>query len=322
MPENKSNALNAINYKMLLNKYKILIVLLFMVCLMSFASQYFLTMDNITNIIRQISINAILAMGMTFVLITGGIDLSVGSVLAVGGVIVAGLIKNGTTSIFLAAVISLMVCSFLGFANGVTIAKFKIPPFVITLAMMTIARGIAYIYTDGRPIVSLSKKFLVLGQGSLGLIPYPIIVMAIVVGLTWVLLNMTKFGRYIFAVGGNAEAARVSGINSSKILTLTYTLNGFLAGIAGIILTSRINCGQPQAGVSYEMDAIAAAVIGGTSLSGGIGTIGGTLIGALIIGVINNSLNLLGVSQYYQLIVKGFVIAIAVIIDVKSQKSK
>jgi ribose transport system permease protein len=318
----QENTGNAINYKMLLNKYKIVIVLLFMICIMSFASPYFFTAENITNIVRQISINAILAMGMTFVLITGGIDLSVGSVLAVGGVVVAGLIKNGTTSIFLAMVISIAICSFLGFANGVTIAKFKIPPFVITLAMMTIARGIAYIYTDGRPIVSLNEKFLVLGQGSLGFLPYPIIVMVIIVGLTWVLLNMTKFGRYIFAVGGNAEAARVSGINSKKILTLTYTLNGFLAGIAGIILTSRINCGQPQAGVSYEMDAIAAAVIGGTSLSGGIGTIGGTLIGALIIGVINNSLNLLGVSQYYQLVVKGFIIAIAVIIDVKSQKSR
>lgn len=311
---------SSIKYKLLLNKYKMILVLIFMIIIMSIVSEHFFTSQNITNIIRQISINAILAFGATFVIITAGIDLSVGSVLAVGGVVTAGFIKHGYTSVFIAAIVGILICTLLGFINGITISKFKVPPFVVTLAMTTVARGIAYVYCDGRPIVDLDKRFLELGQGSLGFLPYPIIVMAIVAIVSAVLLYLTKFGRYVFAVGGNEEAARVSGINSDRIITLVYTFNGLLAGLAGVMLASRINSGQPQAGVGYELDAIAAVVIGGTSLVGGVGSIVGTLVGALIIGVINNSLNLLGVSQYYQLIVKGLVIALAVIIDVKSQK--
>jgi len=314
------NKIGSINYRELLNKYKMVLVLICMVIIMSIVSEHFLTSQNIINIIRQISINAILAIGATFVIITGGIDLSQGSVLAVSGVIAASFIKHGYASIFIAAITGILVSCLLGFINGLTIANFKVPPFVVTLAMMTIARGIAYVYTDGRPIVDLDKRFLVLGQGSLGFLPYPIIVMIIVAVLAAIILYMTKFGRYVFSIGGNIQAARVSGINTNRIIVLVYTLSGLLAGLAGVMLASRINTGQPQAGQSYEMDAIAAAVIGGTSLSGGVGTIAGTLVGAIIIGVINNSLNLLNVSQYYQLIVKGIVIAVAVIIDVKSQK--
>lgn len=312
--------ISSIKYKLLLNKYKMILVLIFMIIIMSIVSEPFFTGQNVTNIIRQISINAILAFGATFVIITAGIDLSVGSVLAVGGVVTAGLIKQGYTSVFIAIIVGILACTFLGFINGITIAKFKVPPFVATLAMTTVARGIAFISCDGRPIVDLDKRFLELGQGSLGFIPYPVIGMVIVAIVSAVLLYLTKFGRYVFAIGGNAEAARVSGINSGRIITLVYTFNGLLAGLAGVMLASRINSGQPQAGVGYELDAIAAVVVGGTSLVGGVGSIVGTLIGALIIGVINNSLNLLGVSQYYQLIVKGLVIALAVIIDVKSQK--
>ncbi len=309
-----------INIKEFLLKYMMTIVLIVIVIAMSIARPEFLSSDNILNVLRQIAVNAVLAFGMTFVIITGGIDLSVGSILAVSGVFAAGFMKNGMP-IFPSCIIGILLAGLLGFINGLTISKFKVPPFVITLAMMTIGRGIAYVYTDGRPIVDLNENFLVLGRGRfLDLIPWPIIVMLLVMGATALLLNKTKYGRYVYALGGNEEAARVSGININKIKTIVYTVNGLLAGLAGVVLASRINSGQPQAGVSYELDAIAAVVIGGTSLSGGVGTIQGTLLGALIIGVINNSLNLLGVNQYYQMIVKGLVIALAVIVDVVSAK--
>lgn len=301
-------------------KYMMAMLLVLIIIAMSILRPEFLSGENLLNILRQISVNAILAFGMTFVIITGGIDLSVGSLLAVSGVFAAGLMKNGV-GILPACVIGILAAGLLGFLNGLTISRLKVPPFVITLAMMTIGRGIAYVYTDGRPIVDLKESFLVLGRGKfLDVIPWPIIVMLIVMGVMALLLYKTKYGRYVYALGGNEEAARVSGIKINKIKTIVYTVNGLLAGLAGIVLASRINSGQPQAGVSYELDAIAAVVIGGTSLSGGVGSIHGTLLGALIIGVINNSLNLLGVNQYYQMIIKGLVIAFAVIVDVASTK--
>jgi ribose/xylose/arabinose/galactoside ABC-type transport system permease subunit len=301
-------------------KYMMAMLLVLIIITMSVLRPEFLSGENILNILRQISVNAILAFGMTFVIITGGIDLSVGSLLAVSGVFAAGLIKNGA-GILPACAIGILAAGLLGFLNGLTISKLKVPPFVITLAMMTIGRGIAYVHTDGRPIVDLNESFLVLGRGKfLDVIPWPIIVMLLVMGIMALLLYKTKYGRYVYALGGNEDAARVSGIKINKIKTIVYTVNGLLAGLAGIVLASRINSGQPQAGVSYELDAIAAVVIGGTSLSGGVGTIHGTLLGALIIGVINNSLNLLGVNQYYQMIIKGLVIAFAVIVDVASTK--
>jgi ribose/xylose/arabinose/galactoside ABC-type transport system permease subunit len=192
------------------------------------------------------------------------------------------------------------------------------------MAMMTICRGFAYVFTDGRPIVELPKSFLQIGRGKVGgsggFIPWPIVIMLFIFVIMCVLMYKTKFGRYVFAVGGNEEAARVSGINTKKILIMAYTLCGFLAGVAGIVLASRIDSGQPQAGMAYETDAIAATVIGGTSLAGGIGTMYGTMVGAIIIGVINNGLNLLGINQYYQMIVKGLIIAFAVIVDTYASK--
>jgi ribose/xylose/arabinose/galactoside ABC-type transport system permease subunit len=211
-----------------------------------------------------------------------------------------------------------------GFTNGAVIASFRVPPFVTTMAMMTICRGVAYVFTDGRPIVELPKSFLQIGRGKIGgssgFIPWPVVIMLFIFVIMCVLMYKTKFGRYVFAVGGNEEAARVSGINTKKILIMAYTLCGFLAGVAGIVLASRIDSGQPQAGMAYETDAIAATVIGGTSLAGGIGTMYGTMVGAIIIGVINNGLNLLGINQYYQMIVKGLIIAFAVIVDTYASK--
>lgn len=313
---------NRENIIALLFEYRILVILLLMIVGLSLASDVFLTSRNIINIIRQISVNAVLASGMTFVIITGGIDLSVGSIVAVGGVIVASIIKPGSAPIWLAILAALAACSVLGFVNGITIAKLKVPPFVITLSMMTIARGIAYVYTDGRPIVALPKSFLFLGRGTIGFLPVPVVIMLLVVIIAGVLLYFTTFGRYVYYIGGNEEAARVSGINIVRVKTLVYAFNGLLAGLGGVMLAARINSGQPQAGMMYELDAIAAVVIGGTSLSGGLGTITGTLAGALIIGIINNGLNLLNVSPFYQMIVKGFVIAFAVILDVRASRSK
>lgn len=297
------------------------LVMLLMIIAMAFAKQEFLTGDNVTNVLRQISINSVLAFGMTFVIITGGIDLSVGPMVAVAGVISADLMKSAGVPIVLACLIAIAVAVVMGLINGVVISTFKVPPMIITLAMQVIGRGFAYVYTDGRPIVDLPEAFLSLGRGKLfGEIPWLIVVMIIMFAIMTLLLHKTKFGRYVFAVGGNEEAARVSGIKTRLVKTKVYALNGLMAGIAGIMLCSRINSGQPQAGVEYEMDAIAAAVIGGTSLEGGIGTMVGTWIGAIILGLINNSMNLLGVNQYYQMIVKGLIIALAVIIDAVGRK--
>jgi ribose transport system permease protein len=304
-----------------LDRFKMVIILLLMIIVMSFASDVFLSGRNIMNVVRQISVNMILAVGMTFVIMTGGIDLSVGSILAVSGVVASSLLKNGSVdSILLVTIIASIVGGLLGLVNGLSIAKLKVPPFISTLAMMQIARGIAYLLSNGRPIVDLPKRFLVIGQEAFMGVPIMVIMMIVVVAIGYVLLQRTRFGRYVYYIGGNEEAARVSGVNVSRILILVYVLAGICAGFAGVILSSRINSGQPQAGLTYELYAIAAVVIGGTSLNGGIGSIGGTIIGAIIIGLIRNSMNLLNVSPFNQMVVLGVVILLAVILDMQSSK--
>ncbi|MCF7940316.1 MAG: ABC transporter permease [Spirochaetia bacterium] len=304
-----------------LDRFKMVIILLLMIIVMSFASDVFLSGRNIMNVVRQISVNMILAVGMTFVIMTGGIDLSVGSILAVSGVVASSLLKNGSVdSILLVTIIASIVGGLLGLVNGLSIAKLKVPPFISTLAMMQIARGIAYLLSNGRPIVDLPKRFLIIGQEAFMGLPIMVIMMIVVVAIGYVLLQRTRFGRYVYYIGGNEEAARVSGVNVSRILILVYVLAGICAGFAGVILSSRINSGQPQAGLTYELYAIAAVVIGGTSLNGGIGSIGGTIIGAIIIGLIRNSMNLLNVSPFNQMVVLGVVILLAVILDMQSSK--
>ncbi|MCF7953554.1 MAG: ABC transporter permease [Spirochaetales bacterium] len=313
--------LQDVKWGKVLDKYKMLFILLLMIVLMSFASNVFLSGRNIMNIIRQISVNTVIAVGMTFVIITGGIDLSAGAILAVSGVVAAALVKSGAvSSIFLVAVIASLAGGVLGLLNGFSIAKLKVPPFISTLAMMQSARGIAYLLSNGRPIVDLPKSFLIIGQENFLGIPVMILLMILVVIIGYTVLQRTKFGRYVYYVGGNEEAARVSGINVSKLLITVYTIAGICAGFAGVILASRINSGQPQAGLTYELYAIAAVVIGGTSLNGGIGSMGGTLIGACIIGIIRNSMNLLNVSPFNQMVVLGIVILLAVILDMQSSK--
>jgi len=283
---------------------------------LTFLSDRFLTVDNLLNVTRQVSINAIISVGMTLVILTGGIDLSVGSILAFSGSITAGLLAGGQT-LSLAVFLGLIVGAGLGFINGILITRADIPPFIATLGTMTAARGFTLVYTDGRPITGMDEVFRFLGGGYIASIPVPVIIMAVIFIAAYIMLTQTKFGRYIYAIGGNEEAARLSGINTKTVLTSVYTLGGVLAGFSGVIMASRLNSAQPTAGIGFELDAIAAVVLGGTSLSGGVGTIAGTLIGAMIIGVLDNGLNLLNVSSFYQQVAKGVVILLAVYVDKK-----
>lgn len=288
----------------------------------SITSNKFLTSSNIINILRQISINTMLAYGMTFVILIGGIDLSVGSILGVAGTLSVTLAAGGMNYIA-AMIIGLVTAVLFGMANGFCIAYGKLPAFIVTLATMEIGRGIAYIITGGTSCRYDNDFFNAIGNGYLGAIPIPVIIMVITGVVCSIVLSKLKFGRHIYAVGGNREAARFSGIKTQKAEFLVYTVCGFLSGIAGIVLSSRLVGAQPEAGDGYELDAIAAVVLGGTSMTGGVGTIGGTVIGALIIGILNNGLNLLNIPSYWQKVCKGIVILIAVYIDaVKKDKSK
>lgn len=300
----------------LITKYRTILVLIFICIIASLISPVFFSLSNFTNVIRQTSIIAILASGMTFVILTGGIDLSVGSVLALSGAVGAGVMQS-TNSLFLSILSILFLGSILGLSNGFLITKFDMPPFISSLAIMVITRGATLVYTNGYPLPITNSQFRFIGRGSFFGVYIPILILIIVYILSIYLLNNTKFGRYVISTGGNEEATRLSGINVNKIKMLVYMLSGFLAAIAGLILTARLSSAQPTAGSGLELDAIAAVILGGTSLSGGLGTISGTLIGSLILGVLNNILNLANVNPFYQDIVKGLVIIIAVITDGK-----
>ncbi|GIP64497.1 ribose ABC transporter permease [Virgibacillus pantothenticus] len=310
---NKWNKLSIAQLGPLLGLFLITIVLGVM-------SDNFFTLNNIFNLLRQVSVNALIAFGMTFVILTAGIDLSVGSTLALGSALTAGLLASGMDP-FLAVCIGLLIGLILGAVNGLIIAKGKVAPFIATLATMTIFRGATLVYTDGKPITGLSDSFAfeMIGKGYVFGIPFPVIVMIVVFFSLFFVLRSTVFGRQVYAIGGNEEASKLSGIRADRVKIGVYSLTGMLSVLAGIIITSRLDSAQPTAGAMYELDAIAAVVIGGTSLSGGRGRIFGTLIGALIIGVIDNGLNLLNVSSFYQQIVKGLVILLAVLLDRKSK---
>lgn len=286
--------------------------------ILSILSPNFLSLDNILNILRQVSINALIAFGMTFVILTGGIDLSVGSMLALAAALTAGLMASGMDPI-LAMLLGLLAGAIMGAINGFVITKGKVAPFIATLATMTIFRGLALVYTEGRPITGLSKdlSFELMGRGYFFGVPVPVIWMLISYAILYFILKKTTFGRRVYAIGGNEEASILSGIKVDRVKIWVYSITGLLSALAGIILTSRLNSAQPTAGTAYELDAIAAVVLGGTSLSGGRGWIFGTMVGALIIGVLNNGLNLLDVSSFYQQVVKGGVILLAVILDRK-----
>ncbi|SHJ80874.1 ribose ABC transporter permease [Tepidibacter formicigenes] len=305
-----------------LMKFKSIIGLIIFSVIISFLSPRFLTLPNMLNVFRQTSINAVIAAGMTFVILTGGIDLSVGSVLAFSGAICASLIASGT-NVVIAIILALIIGGIVGAISGVIISKGKIQPFIATLATMTILRGATLVFTDGKPISLGSNKgaiaFSKIGAGEILGIPVPVYLMILVFALCYYVLTQTRIGRYVYALGGNEEASRLSGLNTTRIKVYVYTISGILASVAGIIVTSRLFSAQPNAGSGYELDAIAAVVLGGTSLAGGQGSILGTIVGALIIGILNNALNLLSVPSYYQMIAKGVVILIAVLLDRKSK---
>jgi ribose transport system permease protein len=316
--------------KALLKKSQSLIALFLLCLVISLLSDKFMTSTNLWNVLRQISVNVCISVGMTLVVLMAGIDLSVGSVLAFSSAICAGLLKNGlafeSLDLFVgftllgSILIALCIGVLLGLFNGWVITKFSIPSFVATLAMLTIARGGTMLYTQGIPISSLGSSFGFIGSGWLLGIPLPVWISGILVFMMIFITQKTTFGRYIYAIGGNEKAAYLSGININRIKLAVYGLAGMMAAVGGILVTSRLDSAQPNAGTSYELDSIAAVVIGGTSLSGGVGTVTGTVIGATIIGVLNNGLVLLNVSPFWQQVVKGLVILLAVIIDRRSKK--
>ena len=303
-------------------KYGTFIVLLALVIIVSIINPKFLSMYNILNIFKQVSINGLIALGMTFVILTGGIDLSVGAILGLTGMILGLLIAGGTPEL-LAIPAVLIIGGLLGLFNGILISKIKLQDFIVTLATMTMFGGLTLIISNGIPAMGITKNAPVLdffSQGSIVGIPFPMIVFIAVFFILLVLLQNTVFGRGVYAIGGNEEVARLSSMPTNRIKTMVYVISGVMSSLAGIILTSRLSSSQPTAGAGFELDAIAAVVIGGTSLAGGRGRLFGTFIGVLIIGVLNNGLNIIGVSAFFQQFIKGLVILLAVILDRKSAR--
>ncbi len=308
-----------------LARFQSIIALLLMFVALSFASNNFLTVDNGMNVLRQISINLCLSIGMTLVILSGGIDLSVGSVLALAGAVSAGLLKNGIAlpmfgvslqfTTFGAVLAGLLVGLTLGWFNGFVITRFSLPPFVATLGTLSIARGLTQLWTRGFPITGLGPQFGFIGTGHLLGLPMPVWISGALVAVFTLVTRRTRFGRYLYAVGGNERAAQLTGLNLRRIRVWVYALGGGLAGVAGLILTARLDSATPSAGMGYELDSIAAVVIGGTSLNGGRGSVPGTVLGCLIIGILNNGLVLLEVSPFWQQVIKGLVILLAVALD-------
>lgn len=311
--------------KDLLGRFQSLFALALMITALAILSDKFLTPENSWNILRQISVNLCLSIGMTLVILSGGIDLSVGAILALAGAVAAGLLKNGITlptmclrlefTVTGAVASGLVTGAAVGWANGFAITRFKLPPFVATLGMLSIARGLTMLWTGGFPLTQLGPRFGFLGTGAWLGMPVPVWIMLTLTGVFIVVTQRTRFGRHLYAVGGNERAALLTGLRVNRIKIAVYTLAGALSGVAGLIITARLDSAQPNAGLGYELDSIAAVVIGGTSLSGGRGSITGTVLGCLIIGVLNNGLFLLNVSPFWQQVIKGLVILLAVAID-------
>jgi ribose transport system permease protein len=294
------------------------LVLLVEMVIFSQLSPFFFTTENLLNVSLQASITAIIAAGMTFVILTAGIDLSVGSLVAFVGVVATSLLKvhdSFTFTLIIALAAGLGIGAVSGGMAGLFVTRFNITPFIVTLALMTIWRGAAFVYTDGRPVWNLPEEFGFLGNGRIGGIPFPTLIMILVYILSYIVLKYTRFGRYVYAVGGNIRAARLAGVNTRLVLISVYMISGMLAALGGILLASRINSGQPNAGLMYELDVIAAVAVGGTSFFGGRGTIIGTFIGSMLIAVLRNGLNLMNVGSYVQQVIVGVVILLAVMID-------
>lgn len=313
----KAKGVNGGSWKNILSSAGVLVALILLSVILAVLSPYFLKVENLMNIARQSAINSLIAVGMLLTILTAGIDLSVGSVLALSSVVMAILIKNVGLNPFLGMLIGLVVGAFLGFLNGIMLTKLHLPhPFISTLGMMNIARGLALILTKATPISGFPPVVQFIGAGSIGMVPVSFLVVLGVYIIYHIFLTRTPTGRYIYAIGGNIEAARLSGINVEKVLVIVYTLSGLMAAVGGLVLVGRVNAAYPLAGLGYELDAIAAVIIGGASFMGGVGTVWGTLVGAIIMAVIRNGLNLLSVSPEWQTVIIGSVIIGAVYLDV------
>jgi ribose transport system permease protein len=313
-------------------RFQSLLALAVLMLALSLASDHFLTAENGVNILRQISVNLCLSIGLTLVILSGGIDLSVGAVLALAGAVAAGLLKTGIDlpmwnlhldlTVAGAVMVGVGVGMVAGLVNGLMVTRLLIPSFVATLAMMSVARGLTQLWTGGHPISRLGAAFGFIGTGSFLAIPLPVWIVVVLCGIALVICHRTPFGRHLYAVGGSERAARLTGLNVDSIRVVVYVAGGALSGLAGILVTARLDSAQPNAGLGYELDAIAAVVIGGTSLSGGRGSVAGTALGCLLIGVLSNGLTLLDVSPFWQQIVKGAVIAVAVALDRRNSRQE
>lgn len=298
-----------------------LLVFVVLCGVLTLLTPHFLTVSNLLNVAQQTAINAVIAVGLTYVIISAGIDLSVGSIVAFSGVVMAGALQAGWP-VPLAVLAGLGVGSACGVVNGLLIAFGRLPPFIATLGMMSVARGLGLLYTSGRPVSGFGDSFRWLATGELAGVPVPVVIMLAVYAVAHFVLRRTKFGRYVFAIGGNEEASLLSGVPVAGYKVAVYGVSGMLAALGAVLLTARLNSAQPIAGINYELDAIAATVIGGASLMGGQGSVIGTLIGALIMGVLRNGLNLLGVSSFFQQVVIGSVIIAAVLLDTVFKRQK
>lgn len=315
MTEKTANQMTKrLNGKDLFNKYGILLVFN-IVCTFNSDYQYLFTSRNLINVLKQVSINGIISVGMMCVLLTGGIDLSVGSIVALSGIVATTFAHPEEYPVIVPIILGVLAGAACGVVNGTLVAFLNLPAFIATLGMLSVASGVALVLSKGRPISNLSEQFRYIGGGSILGLPILIYILAAVFLIGYLILSWTKFGRYLYAIGGNEEAAKSSGLSVARIKLFVYMISGICAGLAGTVLASRINAGQPNSGEGYELDAIAAVVIGGTSLNGGIGKISGTILGVLIVGVINNGMDLLNISSYYQKIVKGSIIVLAVLLD-------
>ena len=310
-----------INFKKIYTKYGMILIFIVVFVAAALINDNFIKTANLMNILRQITVICLLAFGSTFIILLGHIDVSYGSVVALTGCISASVMVL-TQVVYLSILVAVALGALIGLIAGFLITKFHIQAFIVTLAITTIARGAVLYYTKGVPVAGMNDDFKVLGQGNIGFMPISLIVLILIYVISLLLLNRTKFGRYVYACGGNISAAWASGIKVNKVIIQAFVYNGILAGFAGVLLASRINSGQPAMGAGYEFDAITAVVVGGTSLAGGIGGLTGTIFGALIIGVINNIMNLTNVSSYFQMMIRGVIITIAVIIDIKTKSTK
>lgn len=307
------------NFNTWIAEYAIIIIFVVLFGAMSIFAPNFLTGGNIANVLRQVSINGICAIGMTFVILTGGIDLSVGAIIAVSGVLTAMMMIDGIHPL-VASLISIVLCTLIGFLTGLMISHIGIPPMVATMGTMTSLRGVAYLITGGTPVFGFDECYAVIGQGYVGVIPIPVIILVLSFAAGIFFLSKTRYSRYIYGVGGNEEVARLSGINVHRVKAFVYGVSGFCSALAGLVMLGRLNSGQPRAGESYEMDVITAVVLGGVSLTGGVGKISHVVFGVLIIGVLTNGMTMMAVDDYWQRVVKGLVLLLAVGFDRFIQK--